>query len=139
LFDAIPNLTNRRPDMTAGRILVVEDEAIVALHLRQQLANLGYEVPEAVATGDRALQRIDMSRPDLVLMDIHLKGPLDGIATASRIPPAHRIPVIYLTAYAEEATLARASATNPFGYLLKPFNERELHATIQMALARSRA
>jgi signal transduction histidine kinase len=73
------------------------------------------------------------------LMDIHLKGTLDGVATASLIPPAHRIPIIYLTAYSDEATLARARATNPFGYLLKPFNERELHATIQMALARYRA
>jgi signal transduction histidine kinase len=125
--------------MMAGRILVVEDETIVALNLREQLMKLGYDVPEAVATGDRALQRINMSPPDLVLMDIHLKGTLDGVATASLIPPAHRIPIIYLTAYSDEATLARASATNPFGYLLKPFNERELHATIQMALARYRA
>jgi signal transduction histidine kinase len=125
--------------MMAARILVVEDETIVALNLREQLMKLGYDVPEAVSTGDRALQRINLSPPDLVLIDIHLKGTLDGVATASLIPPAHRIPIIYLTAYSDEATLARASATNPFGYLLKPFNERELHATIQMALARYRA
>lgn len=125
--------------MAASRILVVEDESIVALHLRTQLMNLGYEVPEAFATGDSALHGIETSRPDLVLMDINLKGDLDGIATVSRIPPAHRVPVIYLTAYAKEATVARASATNPFGYLLKPFHERELHASIQIALARSRA
>jgi signal transduction histidine kinase len=125
--------------MTASRILVVEDESIVALHLRQQLIELGYDVPDAVASGDHALHQIEASRPDLVLMDINLKGELDGIATASRIPLKHRIPVIYLTAYADEATLSRASATNPYGYLLKPFHERELHAMIQMALARCRA
>jgi signal transduction histidine kinase len=125
--------------MAASRILVVEDESIVALHLRTQLMKLGYDVPEAVATGDSALHGIETSRPDLVLMDINLKGDLDGIATVSLIPPAYHVPVIYLTAYAEEATVARACATNPFGYLLKPFHERELHASIQMALSRCRA
>jgi len=125
--------------MQTPRILVVEDERIVALHLRQQLIKLGYEVPGAAVTGDQALRGIEESRPDLVLMDIHIKGAMDGIATASRIPPAYRIPVIYLTAYSEEATLRRASTTNPYGYLLKPFSERELHAMIQVTLARCRA
>lgn len=125
--------------MTAPRILVVEDERIVALHLRQQLINLGYEVPPAVATGDHALREIEASPPDLVLMDINLEGGQDGIATAAGIPPEMHIPVIYLTAYSEEATLARASATNPYGYLLKPFSERELHAMIQVTLARRRS
>jgi len=125
--------------MAAPRILVVEDEAIVALHLRQQLVKLGYEISATVASGEQALKEIEASRPDLVLMDIHLDGPLDGIATASRLPRDSAVPVIYLTAYSEDATLARASATKPYGYLLKPFSERELHATIQMALARCRA
>jgi signal transduction histidine kinase len=125
--------------MPAPRILVVEDEAIVALHLRQQLTKLGYEILAPVASGEQALKEVEASRPDLVLMDIHLEGELDGIATAARIPREYGVPVIYLTAYSEEATLARASATNPYGYLLKPFSERELHAMIQMALARCRA
>ncbi len=125
--------------MTAPRILVVEDERIIALHLRQQLTKLGYDVPEAVATGDHALRCIEEMRPDLVLMDINLKGSRDGIATAAAIPPAYRIPVVYLTAYSADATLERAAATHPYGYLLKPFSERELHATIQVALARCRA
>jgi signal transduction histidine kinase len=125
--------------MTAPQILVVEDERVVALHLRQQLLKLGYEVPPAISSGDHVLRKIEESRPDLILMDVMIEGPLDGIATASHIPPDYHIPVIYLTGHSGEATLRRASATNPYGYLLKPFSGRELHAMIQMALARSRA
>ncbi len=125
--------------MTAPRILVVEDEVIVALHLRQQLKKLGYDTPAAAASGDQALREIEAARPDLVLMDINIKGKIDGIATASRIPAELRIPVIYLTAYSEDATLERAAATNPYGYLLKPFSERELHAMIKVTLARCRS
>jgi len=125
--------------MLTPRILVVEDEGIIALHLRRQLMRLGYEVPAAVADGKQALREVDASPPDLVLMDIVLEGKLDGIATAARIPTAYHIPVIYLTAHSDDATLARASVTNPYGYLLKPFSERELHAMIQMTLARCRS
>jgi signal transduction histidine kinase len=125
--------------MTPSRIMVVEDERIVAMHIRQQLEKLGYEVPAVVASGDQALRSIDKERPDLILMDIRIDGPMDGIETALRVPPEYRIPVIYLTAYSEEATLNRAKATAPHGYLLKPFSERELHATIQMALERNKA
>lgn len=124
--------------MTAPRILVVEDERIIALHMRQQLTKLGYDVPNAVSTGDHALRRIEELQPDLVLMDINLKGKLDGIATAATIRRSYDIPVIYLTAYSADETLARAAATNPHGYLLKPFSERELHAMIQVTLARCR-
>ncbi|MGD0432233.1 MAG: response regulator [Acetobacteraceae bacterium] len=125
--------------MLASRVLVVEDEGIIAFHLRRQLIRLGYEVPDAVTNGDQALREVDASPPDVVLMDIVLEGQLDGIATAARIPTAHHIPVIYLTAHSDDATLKRASATNPYGYLLKPISERELHATIQMTLARCRS
>ncbi|MGA3000705.1 MAG: response regulator [Acetobacteraceae bacterium] len=125
--------------MTAPRILVVEDERIIALHLRQQLTKLGYDVPNTVSTGDHALRRIEESQPDLVLMDINLKGKLDGIATAAAIRQSYLIPIIYLTAYSADEMLARAAATNPHGYLLKPFSERELHAMIQVTLARCRA
>ncbi len=124
--------------MIKGRILVVEDERIVALSLQQQLIKLGYEVPATVASGYEALQHIESLHPDLVLMDIHIEDEIDGIETAARMPAELAIPVIYLSAYSEELTLDRARATTPYGYLLKPFSERELHATIQMVLERRR-
>jgi signal transduction histidine kinase len=124
--------------MPNPQIMLVEDERIVAFHLQQQLAKFGYDVVANVASGQQALQKIEEKRPDLVLMDINIEGSLDGIETAARIPPSYYIPVVYLTAYSEEATLERARATKPYGYLLKPFSERELHATIQMVLERSR-
>ena len=122
-----------------ARILIVEDERIVALHLRQQLTRLGYTVVGAATSGHQALLLITDQRPDIVLMDIHIEGDLDGIATANLIPAALHLPVVYLTAYSEEATLERARATKPYGYLLKPFSERELHAVLQMVLERRRA
>ncbi len=122
--------------MQLPQVLLVEDERIVAMHLRQQLVKLGYQVPAVVASGAHALRHIESSRPDVILMDIHIEGDMDGIATADAIPKDYHIPVIYLTAYSEEATLARARATRPYGYLIKPFSERELHATIQMTLER---
>src|SRR5579863_1500420 len=118
------------------KILIVEDERIVALHLRQTLRALGYEVTATAASGAQALREIDGKRPDLILMDIHIDGDIDGIETTSMIPATLRIPVIYLTAHSEEATLERARATHAYGYLVKPFSDRELHSTIQMVLER---
>lgn len=123
--------------MIPARIGIVEDERIVALHMKQQLERLGYDVVATVASGEKALLTMMALRPDLILMDIHIEGPLDGIETAARLPS--EIAIVYLTAYAEEATLGRARATKPYGYLVKPYSERELHATIQMALERRRA
>jgi signal transduction histidine kinase len=125
--------------MAATKIVVVEDERIVAFHLKRQLTKLGYEVSAIAASGDRALQQVNELRPDVVLMDIHIEGDIDGIETAGLIPVELQIPVIYLTAFSDDDTLARARATTPYGYLLKPFTERELHATIQMVLARRSA
>ncbi|WP_395457872.1 EAL domain-containing protein (plasmid) [Azospirillum melinis] len=122
--------------MSKARILVVEDERIVALHLQQRLKLLGYDVTTPAASGVQALASVRDERPDLVLMDIHIEGPMDGIDTAREISRTSDTPVIYLTAYSEQATLERARATRPYGYLVKPFSERELHATIQMALER---
>lgn len=119
------------------RVLVVEDERIVALHLKQQLTKLGYAVVAVVASGQQALDFLHQAHPDVVLMDINIEGDIDGIQTAAMISAEDLTPVIYLTAYSEEATLRRAAATNPYGYLLKPFSERELHATLQMAIAHS--
>ncbi len=125
--------------MAKARILVVEDERIVALHLQQRLQTLGYDVSTPVASGEQALASVCSDQPDLVLMDIHIEGSMDGIETADAISRRYHTPVIYLTAYSEQATLERARATKPYGYLVKPFSERELHATIQMALERRNA
>lgn len=122
--------------MTPTRVVIVEDEGIVALHLKQKLHSSGYAVAATAPTGELALQAIAEHRPDIVLMDIHIQGPIDGIETAMRIPPELGAPVIFLTAFSEEATLARARAAKPYGYLIKPFSDRELHAAIQVALER---
>ncbi len=118
------------------RILIVEDESIVAFNLQQRLTQLGYEVPHVAVSGRQSLDLVSQSRPDLVLMDIHIEGEMDGIEVAARLNENHPVPVIYLTAYSEDSTLERARKTRPYGYLIKPFSERELHATIQMALER---
>lgn len=120
--------------MADPQILVVEDERIVATGIRNMLGTLGYRVPAVVASGEEAIKKAAELHPDLVLMDIVLQGEMDGIEAAEQIRRRFNIPVIYLTAYADEATLQRAKLTAPYGYLLKPFNERELHAAIETAL-----
>lgn len=122
--------------MKSKRILIVEDERIVALNLQQRLTKLGYEVVGRAASGPDAIAKARISAPDLVLMDIHIEGPMDGIETAARLIDELQLRVIYLTAFSEDTTLDRARATQPYGYLLKPFSERELHATLHMALER---
>jgi signal transduction histidine kinase/AmiR/NasT family two-component response regulator len=119
-----------------ARILVVEDEQIVSLDLVGRLDRLGYEVVATAATGPAAIARAEEHRPDLVLMDVKLAGPMDGIAAAARIQETMDAPVVYLTAFGDEATLARAKATGCYGYLLKPFEERELEIVIEVALFR---
>jgi PAS domain S-box-containing protein len=120
----------------ATKVMVVEDERIVALNLQQRLIKLGYDVPAICARGEQALNVIESTHPDIVLMDINIEGNIDGIETATRLAMTDDTPVVFLTAYSEDATLTRAQAAKPYGYLLKPFSERELHATIQMALER---
>ncbi|MEJ2042097.1 MAG: EAL domain-containing protein [Reinekea sp.] len=124
--------------MSATRILIVEDERIVGLNLQQRLIRLGYDVPALAVNAPEALDATREYHPDLILMDIHIEGDLDGIEAVKLIQESYKTPIIYLTAYSEESTLARARETGPHGYLLKPFSERELHATIQMALERTR-
>lgn len=121
-----------------ARILVVEDESIVAFNLQQRLSMLGYDVPAIAVSGQESIDLVSQMQPDLVLMDIHIQGDMDGIEVAARLRERHAVPVIYLTAYSEDSTLDRARKTQPYGYLLKPFSERELHATIQMAFERQR-
>lgn len=119
---------------TAQTILIVEDEGIIAMHLRRMLSGFGFSVPATAATGPDALQCVEQFHPDLVLMDIQLQGEMDGIETARSIHARHDTPIIYLTAFAEDSRLALARATGPYGYLIKPVQDRELRATIEMAL-----
>ncbi|MBA4418959.1 MAG: hypothetical protein C0392_13790 [Syntrophus sp. (in: bacteria)] len=120
--------------MTHANILIVEDERIVAKDIEERLRELGYKVAGIASTGEKAIEKSEAMHPDLVLMDIKLKGDMDGIHTAETIKNRFNIPVIYLTAFADEATLERAKVTEPFGYILKPFNERDLRSTVEMAL-----
>jgi len=120
--------------MSNTQILVVEDEAIVAKNIQLELNSMGYAVPAIAASGKEALQKVAEVHPDLVLMDIALKGAMDGVETMERIQERFDVPVIYLTAYADEGTLQRAKKTGPFGYLLKPYEEKELQTTIEIAL-----
>jgi two-component system cell cycle sensor histidine kinase/response regulator CckA len=122
----------------AARVLVVEDEAIVAMDISASLRVLGYEVEGPASTGAEAVGLALRTRPDLVLMDIMLRGGMDGVEAARRIREATGAPVVYLTAYADESTLRRAKVAEPLGYLLKPFEERELRTTIETALYKHR-
>ena len=115
-------------------ILVVEDEAIIAMGLRDRLRALGYTVGATVSSGQEAVDRALEIRPDLILMDIRIRGDTDGIEAASEIHEHLDVPVIFLTAYADDETLQRARVTEPYGYILKPFEERELHTNIEIAL-----
>ncbi|MEI8308041.1 MAG: ATP-binding protein [Chloroflexales bacterium] len=123
--------------MTSKTILIVEDEAVIARDLQFLLEDLGYCVSAIATTADEALMHIGASLPDLVLLDIRLADGSDGITVAETILTHWEIPVIFLTAHADAATVARAAATVPYGYLLKPFHEREVAIGVQMALAKS--
>jgi len=124
--------------MTPARILIVEDERIVAEDLSIMLASLGYEVAGIAGSGEDAIALAEAQNPDLILMDIMLSGKLDGISAADRIQAIRTTPVIYVTAYADDVLLSRAKKTEPFGYIVKPFNERELRSNIEIALYRHR-
>ncbi|MDB9375945.1 hybrid sensor histidine kinase/response regulator [Nodularia sphaerocarpa] len=118
------------------KIVIVEDEAIVAKDLRNRLEKFGYIVSGVASSGQEAINKSLEFCPDLVLMDIRLKGVMDGIEAAHEIHKHLDIPIIYLTAYADDKTLDRAKVTEPFGYLLKPFKERELQINIEIALTK---
>lgn len=124
--------------MDKAKILIVEDEVIVAMDVERRLVKLGYNVTNSVSSGEEAINKVAEDQPDLVLMDIYLKGTIDGIEAAKQIYNRFNIPVIYLTANADNHTLERAKTTEPLGYLLKPFKERELQATIEITLSRHR-
>src|SRR5262245_31583460 len=120
--------------MSTGRILIVEDENIVAKDLQNTLTNLGYNVVGVLSTGEEALRVAKGLNPDLILMDIMLtKGFIDGVEAAHRLKYELDVPVIFITAYSDEGTLGRAKVTDAYGYILKPFNVRELQIAIEMA------
>ncbi|MEE9594199.1 MAG: PAS domain S-box protein [Candidatus Hydrothermarchaeales archaeon] len=119
------------------KILVVEDDRLLALGIKKNLTRMGYSVSDAVSSGEDAIKKAEKTRPNLVLMDVKLKGKMDGIQAAEKIRERLDIPVVYLTAYADKKTLERAKVTEPFGYLTKPFDNDKLRSTIEIALYRS--
>ena len=119
--------------MAKKKILIVEDESIVAKDIQNTLKNLGYTVTAVVNKTDKAIEEIETNRPDLVIMDIMLKGKMNGIEAAANIKKRFEIPVIFLTAYADDTTLNNAKQSEPYGYIIKPFKELELKAAIEVA------
>lgn len=124
--------------MTSARILVVEDEAIVAAELKERLEEIGYDVPETASTGSQAISLAADTEPDLVLMDIRLAGDMDGIEASRQIHELLDVPVIFLTAYSDEETLGRAKLAFPYGYVVKPIDERSLRSQIEITLPKAR-
>jgi PAS domain S-box-containing protein len=120
--------------MEKAQILIVEDDAIIAMDIECQLRKLGYGVTGIVGYGEQAIEKVKENKPDLVLMDIILKGEMDGIEAAAAIHTQFDIPIIFLTAYADKKRLERAKLTYPFGFILKPFQNKDLEVTIEMAL-----
>src|SRR5659263_723984 len=116
--------------MIKNKIMVVEDESIVAEHIRKSLENMGHSVTSVASSGEKAIKDAKDKTPDLVLMDIVLDGELDGIETAKLIRSLFNIPVVFLTAYSDEKILERAKITEPFGYLIKPFNDTDLRLSL---------
>jgi len=114
-------------------VLVVEDESIVSKDIQYSLKKLGYNVVGVAATGHKAIELCGEKLPDIILMDIMLKGDINGIEASTRIKEVYNIPVIFLTAYADENTLSKAKVTEPYAYIIKPFKEIDLHTSIEMA------
>jgi len=120
--------------MSATSILIVEDEGLIALDLKKKLEQAGYTVPAIADNAAAALLNVESLEPSLVLMDIRLRGPQDGIDTADQIRRRFHVPVIFVTAHADRETLDRARVTEPFGYIVKPFHSVDFRAQIEMAL-----
>jgi CheY-like chemotaxis protein len=122
--------------MATAKILIVEDEILTARELDARLRGLGYTVVRIALSGEEAVQATAELQPDLVLMDIVLKGTMDGITAAEQLRTRFGVPTVYITAYADEGTLQRAKVTGPYTYILKPFTEGEVHAAVEAALYR---
>jgi len=125
--------------MAKTRIMVVEDEAITARDIGDSLKSLGYEVSAMAASARAAVERVKEDAPDLILMDIVLKGDMDGIEAAGIIHSKHDIPIVYLTSHASKKLIDRAKKTGPYGYIIKPFEDGDLHAAIEIALHKKKA
>lgn len=125
--------------MDKQKILIVEDQAIVAMNIKTRLKNLGYVVPCTAISGEEAIKEAELTNPDLILMDIMLKGDMDGIEAARIIKSRFRIPVIYLTACTDFEILERAKLTDPEGYISKPFKEGDLRKNIEAFFLKSQA
>lgn len=124
--------------MGKAKIMIVEDEWIIANDIKNSLIDLGYMVTSIAATGEDAINKAIAEKPDLVLMDIMLKGEMNGIEAAHVIRGEHGIPIIYLTAYDNQYLVEQAKQTDNYGYLLKPFKDKELHIAIDLALHKER-
>jgi AmiR/NasT family two-component response regulator len=117
-----------------SKIFIVEDEIIVAADIKQQLENIGYNVIGIAFSGEDAIRKTEETNPDIVLMDIMLRGNIDGIEAAQQIRNQYDIPVIYITGFFDDATLERAKKTEPYGYILKPFENMGIESAIEMAV-----
>ena len=120
--------------MDKAKILIVEDEKIQSMVLERIINDLGYHVCGMVTSGEEAIQMTTETKPDLIFMDIRIKGEMDGIEAAQKIREIYNIPIVYTTAHSDKQTLLRAKATGPFAYLIKPFEKKEIHATLELAL-----
>ena len=120
--------------MEKSKVLIVEDEAVTAMVLEENLRSYGYEITDIIDRGENVMNSIDKSRPDVILMDIQLKGEMTGIEAANQVAKKHGLPVVYLTANSDKTTFKKAKVTHPYGFILKPFNERELKINIEIAL-----
>jgi DNA-binding response OmpR family regulator len=123
-------------DTYEPRVLIVEDETLIAEELRERLERIGFTVMGPVDNADEGIEIATAEQPDLVLMDIRLKGEKDGVQAATEIRRQVDVPIVFLTAYSDRTTLDRAKHTDPYGYILKPFHERELQVTLELALHR---
>jgi len=124
--------------MAEGKILIVEDEHIVAMGIKRMLKSLGYTLAGVASSGEDAIRKAEITFPDLVLMDIMLKGDMNGIEAAKEIKERLDVPVVYLTACSESKIVERAWKTGPLGYIVKPFDEKDLQKSIDVALCRHR-
>ena len=120
--------------MVDSKILIVEDDFIVAIDLKIHLEKMGYHVLDITDNGKDALTKTRKTNPDLILMDINLKGDIDGIDTAQQIHKLYDVPIIYLTGYNDKNTIKRANITEPYGYIIKPFEDKDIQMLIEMAV-----
>lgn len=120
-----------------ANIMIVEDEGVVSIDIRNMLKNAGYGIAAVAFQGEEAVRKAEQSTPDLILMDIGLKGEIDGIEAARKIRDRFQIPVVFLTGFADEATVAKAQEVNPSGFIIKPINEEELKKTLEDILTKT--